>query len=109
MNKDRGNIKWSAMMLPEHVHLLRQLQEEQEHEVKPELDEQSFGEMNILISEALQNNSMLEICYFNECGSQTIFGTIVRINMEERMLTLLDESEQKKRVQLKQIVNVKVV
>ncbi|UOE96034.1 YolD-like family protein [Alkalihalobacillus sp. LMS39] len=109
MNKDRGNIKWSAMMLPEHVHLLRQLQEEQEHEVKPLLDEQSFSEMNMLMNEALQNKSMLEICYFNEYNSQTIVGKIVHVNDEQSMLTLLDESEQKKRIQLKQIVNVKEV
>lgn len=33
MNKDRGNIKWTAMMLPEHVTRLRQLSAELEKEV----------------------------------------------------------------------------
>ncbi len=28
MIRDRGNIKWTAMMLPEHVKLLREWQEQ---------------------------------------------------------------------------------
>lgn len=39
--KDRGTIKWTAMMLPEHVELLKQLEHEQQKVKKPELDEQA--------------------------------------------------------------------
>lgn len=39
MIRDRGNIKWTAMMLPEHVKELREWMDEDHHTMKPELTE----------------------------------------------------------------------
>ena len=36
--KDRGSIKWTAMMLPEHVGLLRELESRQNKVKRPVLD-----------------------------------------------------------------------
>ncbi|MDE1442222.1 YolD-like family protein, partial [Bacillus licheniformis] len=36
--KDRGSIKWTAMMLPEHVVLLRELESIQNKVKRPVLD-----------------------------------------------------------------------
>ena len=38
-NRDRGRIKWTAMMLPEHVSALREWQEEDILGDRPELNE----------------------------------------------------------------------
>ncbi|WP_419893407.1 YolD-like family protein [Oceanobacillus kimchii] len=39
---DRGTIKWTAMMLPEHAELLNQLKEKKNRKQKPILDEQQL-------------------------------------------------------------------
>ena len=43
--KDRGKIKWTAMMLPEHVAELRKWQEDYDKVKKPELDEFDYDTM----------------------------------------------------------------
>lgn len=51
--KDRGNIKWTAMMLPEHVMELRKWQEDQGKDKKPVLDEFDYDTMQEEIERAL--------------------------------------------------------
>lgn len=40
MLKDRGTMKWTSLMLPEHVEMLKQLWAEEKNIEKPVLDEQ---------------------------------------------------------------------
>lgn len=37
--KDRGNIKWQGLMLPEHIQMLREWYKEDDEVKRPELDE----------------------------------------------------------------------
>jgi hypothetical protein len=74
--RDRGNIKWTSMMLPEHVKLLRDWAKEDEFETKPELDEQQFDQMNEVIGEAMTYGTELSITYFDQTSHHTIKGTI---------------------------------
>ncbi|WP_148795752.1 YolD-like family protein, partial [Rossellomorea marisflavi] len=46
MIRDRGKIKWTSMMLPEHVKMLRDWAEEDSFEKRRELDEQELEMMN---------------------------------------------------------------
>jgi hypothetical protein len=39
MIRDRGNIKWTAMMLPEHIIELRNWMDKDHYEERPELSE----------------------------------------------------------------------
>ena len=55
--RDRGNIKWTAMMLPEHVVELRRWMEEDNFTERPELNEWDFQ----LIQEEL------ELAYKKKC------------------------------------------
>jgi len=40
--RDKGNIKWAAMMLSEHVAELRRRQNEEHYEERPGLDDFDF-------------------------------------------------------------------
>ncbi|EPD49462.1 hypothetical protein HMPREF1210_03361 [Paenisporosarcina sp. HGH0030] len=51
--KDRGKIKWTAMMLPEHVAQLREWQQEHDLVKKPELDAFDYDTMQEEIERAL--------------------------------------------------------
>jgi hypothetical protein len=55
--RDRGNIKWTAMMLSEHVAELRRWKDEEQYEERPELNEWDL--------QAIQEE--LEVAYKRKC------------------------------------------
>ncbi|AYC29504.1 YolD-like family protein [Paenisporosarcina cavernae] len=57
MLRDRGRIKWTAMMLPEHVRELRKWQEEIGKVSRPELDEFDIQVMQEELQRALATNA----------------------------------------------------
>lgn len=62
--RDRGNIKWTAMMLTEHKDALEKWALETRELSKPQLDEQKLEEMNILLCQSLVEKAPLFITYF---------------------------------------------
>ena len=65
MLKDRGNIKWkSALMLPEHMKLLKSWVKEDELEKKPELDEQALDQIGTIVMESLHYTFTIRIVYW---------------------------------------------
>ncbi|WP_456278415.1 YolD-like family protein [Bacillus sp. AK128] len=92
MIRDRGNIKWTAMMLPEHVKLLRDWAKEDEYETKPELDEQKLEQMNEVICEAMAHGAELSITYFDQVHHKTVRGTIHYVDeMNQRLRVVSKE------------------
>ncbi|SIT81246.1 YolD-like family protein [Edaphobacillus lindanitolerans] len=61
MIRDRGNIKWTAMMLPEHLRLLREWQEGEGRGEPSEPDAQQLEEWDRLLHEALESGMGLAI------------------------------------------------
>jgi hypothetical protein len=76
MIRDRGNIKWTSMMLPEHVKLLRDWAKEDKYESKPELDEQQLEQMNDVICESMSYGTELSITYFEQTRHHTVRGIV---------------------------------
>ena len=64
--RDRGSIKWTAMMLPEHVERLREWKEEEKIPPRKELDEQQFEEWNYLIAHAIELHTPLAVKYWED-------------------------------------------
>lgn len=62
--KDRGPIKWTAMMLPEHVSLLRELESNHNKVKRPVLDMAQIEEMERVICEAMEFNSPVQFSVF---------------------------------------------
>lgn len=58
---DRGSKKWVAMMLPEHVALIRQYKEEINRDPKPELDEWDYDAIQENIQIALKSKADIKI------------------------------------------------
>lgn len=63
MLKDRGNIKWTSLMLPEHVGVLRKWAEDIDKVPRPELDEQEWSEIEVTIHDAMTENKPLTFTY----------------------------------------------
>ncbi|WP_036200000.1 YolD-like family protein [Ureibacillus sinduriensis] len=90
MIRDRGNIKWNAMMLPEHVKLLREWHEKDDDVEKPELDEWALQELSEQLKIAYTNNSEVEIKVWEDWHVYKVEGKIAELNIQKSALYLED-------------------
>lgn len=65
MVNDRGNIKWTSLMLPEHVEMLRALDEEEKNVEKPILSEDKLMEMEKVLQQAMEYKQLVSMEYFH--------------------------------------------
>ncbi|MFY4775731.1 YolD-like family protein [Metabacillus sp. RGM 3146] len=56
MIRDRNNIKWVSMMLPEHVSMAKKLFQDVQKEPKPFLDEEQSAEMEQAIQKSCRED-----------------------------------------------------
>jgi len=88
MIKDRGNIKWASMMLPEHLELLREYKEE--HMEQPrELTEWELEELQKTIDQALTQQLTIKLEVWKDAKITQWTGTITSINTNELILETL--------------------
>ncbi len=74
---DRGVIKWqSAMLLPEHIKKLKQFHQEVYKIQKPVLDEQELSEMDLLVGEAMEFNTLLQFTFWEDGELKKVKGLI---------------------------------
>ncbi|MGP4040228.1 YolD-like family protein [Gracilibacillus sp. D59] len=76
---DRGNKKWTAMMMPEHMEMLHNIFEEEQKFEKPILSEDQYDEMQRTIQEAIKFNQKIYIVYWNNHRLRTAEGCIDKI------------------------------
>lgn len=79
MVNDRGTKKWTSLMLPEHVEILKVLFAEKVYEKKPTLDEQQVMENETILKHAIHDHLMIEIKYFKNHDVQVIQGEVTNI------------------------------
>ncbi|MBK3495462.1 YolD-like family protein [Viridibacillus sp. YIM B01967] len=110
MNKDRGNIKWTAMMLPEHVQLLREWQAEDQYVAQPELDEWTLNEYAELIQIATKSKQTILLTIWKNRQTHIIEGVIERINNESNTLKIRTQfpKEQTLTIDISVICNVSI-
>lgn len=80
MVNDRGTIKWTTMMLPEHANLLREMWSQKEWKEKPILDEQLVNEINLKLQLALKDDLTIEIEYFKDHDYQKTKGKLLGVD-----------------------------
>jgi hypothetical protein len=80
MNRDRGTIKWNALMLPEHVKLLREWQAEDSRNEKPQLEKWQIEEMNENLYRAMEQHATVIAEVWLEGELRKIVSKIVRYN-----------------------------
>jgi len=102
---DRGNIKWTSLMLPEHNQILEELWNENEKKEKPIVDEQELEEMNMKIQLAIHQDLPVKITYFSEHEYKVIEGKLKQINTMENYLQLSDFTK----IKLEDVLDVEVV
>ncbi|CDQ18786.1 YolD-like protein [Halobacillus karajensis] len=64
-NRDRGTIKWTSLMLPEHVEMVKKLWKEDQRVEKGIMDEQKAVEIDFLLQRALSDHLTVQIRIHN--------------------------------------------
>lgn len=106
MIQDRGSIKWTAMMLPEHVKLLREYNESLDKVEKPVLVEQKYEEFNEVICEAMEENITLQFTYYQKGEIKKLVGNIHYIDQLKRELRIVDYLTKKHVLKLGDIIEI---
>ncbi|MBU8716648.1 YolD-like family protein [Bacillus subtilis] len=106
MLRDRGTIKWTSMMLPEHLTQLKQDLIDVSKIEKPSLDDQQIEEMDILFSEALEYNKELKFKLFNNGFVENVNGRVHYINFEQRRLHVKDQNDNTIYINMNNIIGV---
>lgn len=104
--RDRGNIKWTAMMLPEHVERIKQLAIELNKVPKPLIDEQQYREMEQTISFAFANNKPLSLTYWEDGFYKTIIGKLKNVNRSNKQLHIIDDTDNSFTISFHTLVDV---
>ena len=84
MIKDRGNIKWTAMMLPEHRGMLHELGRKQLDVDPPSKSGDELAELAEKIAWALQDEHIVTIVFWLGNRKRSFTGKIMRIDPREK-------------------------
>ncbi|MGG1104196.1 YolD-like family protein [Bacillus subtilis] len=106
MLRDRGTIKWTSMMLPEHLTQLKQDLIDVSKIEKPSLDDQQIEEMDLLVSEALEFNKELKFKLFNNGFVENVNGRVHYINFEQQKLHVKDQNDNTVYINMNNIIGV---
>ncbi|WP_025783289.1 YolD-like family protein [Sporosarcina sp. D27] len=92
-NRDRGKIKWTAMMLPEHISLLREWQKEDDYVKQPDLTDFDLQDIQEQLESAMMRKCMTQIRSWKEGKVTGYLGTVEEIDVHKQLIVLQDPFE----------------
>ncbi|MED3624935.1 YolD-like family protein [Neobacillus thermocopriae] len=108
MIRDRGRIKWTSMMLPEHVKLLRDWVKEDQYEQPKEVDEQQFERMNETLLEAIEFDQYVTIIHFHNHHYEMVVGKIHYWDEIAHRLHVIDHFQEVHRIPIHTIADIQL-
>ena len=108
MIRDRGRIKWTSMMLPEHVKLLRDWVKEDGYEHKREMDEQQLELMNETLSEAIEFDQFVTITHYRNRNYEIVIGKIHYWDELVQRLHVVDRFEEVHRIPIDAVADIRM-
>lgn len=106
MIRDRGRIKWTAMMLPEHVKLLRDWAHEDTFEHPKEIDDQKLEEMNSVLAAAMEDHRSVIITHYRNRKYELVMGQIHYWEEFAQKLHIVDHFQEIHRILISDIADV---
>lgn len=88
--QDRGNKKWVAMMLPEHVSLLREYGKEIKREPNPELDEWDYDAIQHTLDTAIKSKADTKVKLWRDGAFFYNRGIVESVDLRRRVIELED-------------------
>ncbi|KOP78561.1 hypothetical protein AMS59_12025 [Lysinibacillus sp. FJAT-14745] len=108
MIRDRGSMKWTAMMLPEHLGLIKVWKQEQFYDKKRELTEWELEEIEQTIQRAFKMQKRITLTLWNNNHLQGETGLITGTDTVKKEL-LLETNVAIKRIAFDKIQDARVV
>lgn len=109
MIRDRGRIKWTSMMLPEHVKLLRDMVKEDEYEPKKAIDEQQMEWMNEVVATAIGCDQFAMIIYYHQHHYKRTIGKISSFDEISQKLYFADCLEEVHSILISDIADIRLM
>lgn len=106
MIKDRGTMKWTAMMLPEHVQQIRKIWNDDKKVTMPTIDEQQLEIINNTVKLAIEDHSLLKITYYDKGYYLHTTGYAQKADPVTSIVTMLTLKGNKLFIQTDQIIEV---
>jgi hypothetical protein len=108
MIRDRGRIKWTSMMLPEHVKMLRDWVKEDTFEYRKQLDEQQLEQMNETISSAMEFDQNITISHYHSNQYELVIGKVHYWDALGQKLHIVDRFEEVHQIKMSDIYDVRL-
>lgn len=108
MLKDRGNMKWTAMMLPEHLVKIREWKQEQFYDKKRDLTEWELEEIEQTIQRAFKLRQLVTLTLWQNNKLRDETGLVTGMDPYKKEL-LLDADISVKRIAFNDIQDAKLV
>lgn len=106
---DRGTKKWTAMMLPEHVKMLREIDNEYVKTNKPALDGYQLDEIHEMIDTSLEFHLPLKFeLWFNGLFEE-LEGVLVRVDDINKLVWVRERNDDLHKVKYENITGVEFV
>lgn len=109
MIRDRGRIKWTAMMLPEHVKLLRDWVKEDQYEQKKNIDEQQLEWMNEVVTKAMEFDQFVTITLYQNHHYEIVIGKIHYWDETAQKFHIVDRFEDVHRIPIADIADIRLM
>ncbi|MFW5787264.1 MAG: YolD-like family protein [Halanaerobiales bacterium] len=91
--KDRGNIKWTSLMLVEHRYKLKKLKKNDENEKMPCLCEEEKQRLNYLFNKCLTENKKVKLVYYKNKSLKKVEGFFTKYNLERKEIIFKKDLE----------------
>ncbi|MFC0014435.1 MULTISPECIES: YolD-like family protein [Allobacillus] len=106
MHKDRGTMKWSSLMLPEHVEILQGLWQEDRYEKKPTVDEQQIEWNEQLLQQAYINQSLIQVTHYDAGAYYKELLRVMYMEPSTRSIRFTDQQDNRKTISIENILQI---
>lgn len=108
MSNDRGTIKWTSLMLPEHVELLKKMWREDHKQIRPELDSQELELLNETLMLANEQQADVSLSIYKQEKIIVKTGTICKLDYMQACLLLRDAFDDTETISFCDILNAEI-
>ncbi|WP_226581505.1 YolD-like family protein [Halobacillus litoralis] len=109
-NRDRGTIKWTSLMLPEHVEMVKKLWKEDQRVEKGIIDEQKAVEIDFLLQRAMTDDLTVKVRFYNGFDYEDQLMKVKRVNRLEKVVHGVDwKTKEQVRVSLDNISDLTII
>lgn len=108
MLKDRGTIKWTSLMLPEHVQMLKELWAEDDCHARPLLDNQLLDELNRHMNHAIQEHKKVRLIIHLNGRQQILIGKLRQQQLDRQSVVLQLPDGDEQRINIDTIIDLQL-